>query len=145
MNLPDFFSKTWPAFFTRATAFFDKAETSIEKDKSSAALAADIEKYKLSLEAADKQAVEMGAAALLNLSELTSAKAKIAELEKENSELKASAKTAEQIGSIKAAQITAAQGQPPLPISPEANPANPKGPELTGLARVTAALAKKQV
>lgn len=76
--------------------------------------------------------------------ETTKLKADLAARDAEIVDLKLKAQTAEQIGSHKAAQITAAQGQPPIPLSPEANPATPKGPELTGLARTTAALAKKQ-
>lgn len=130
MNLPE--------FFARATAFFDKAES--QSEKGSAALLADVEKYKLSLEAADKQIIELTTQTTAWADKFSALEAKLTASEKENADLKASAKTAEQIGSIKAAQITAAQGQPPLHLSPEANPAAPKGPELKGLDRTRAAL-----
>lgn len=126
--------KSLQDFFTRFLSF----ETNVDAQfKEFSKVREENAQLRSDLETSRKQITEHSA-------EASKLKADLEARDKEIATLKAQAQTADQIASHKAAQITAAQGQPPIPLSPEANPATPKGPELKGLARTVAALEKNK-
>lgn len=78
-------------------------------------------------------------------SQIATAQADLAKAAKERDDAKAIIEKPDgeiaRRASVKAAEITAAQGQPPIASAPAANPAAPAKPAMTGLAKVEAAFA----